>query len=368
MILPALLLSCAATPERMPKAPAAAEPTNIVASAVAAAEGLAAAVTGTDGEPLVVERGGLWHWDEGVLRELWPLGSGVHEAALASDGAVISVRRRVEPREGAPPLARAEIWTHAGEGADPVLRYEEERDSPPVPPRVSLGQPSPDGKRAVFYRAEEQGETSEEAALRILDLATGEAVEVGVGVMNDDYHSWAPDGASLAATLGEGRYADLNKTMVIFDVEGAVTRTITSTADMVTGRIAWSPAGDWIAFGGMSTADVPVEGEVEDKMDLANARDGGWRIFLVHAESGEVSALGDGAAFQDAPAWSESGGTLYFVERRGQADEASTLLMAANPGSGELKPVEGSEQAAGYAPDAYYGQYDWSEVLAHVPE
>lgn len=46
----------------------------------------------------------------------------------------------------------------------------------------------------------------------VLDLERREAVAVaGWALLNERYHSWAPDSSGLAITVGAGRSAQVNK-------------------------------------------------------------------------------------------------------------------------------------------------------------
>jgi hypothetical protein len=84
------------------------------------------------------------------------------------------------------------------------------------------------------------------------------------------------------------------------------------------------------------------------------------RVYLLNPKTREHHRLNQVDAFQDAPAWSDDGAVLYYVQREGN----DMVLMAANPSTGQAQVIGGSRRPAPTGV-GYYGQSNWDDLLAY---
>jgi hypothetical protein len=195
----------------------------------------------------------------------------------------------------------------------------------------------------------------------VLDADTDQSTQVAfAALLNRRYHSWAPDSSALALTAGDYRSAQINKWLVLFNTTTAQATTIISNTEQIPGIVAWSPRGDVIAYAAVSA--VQTDDQLADLMTWDNPAIAGRRIYLLDPDAGKQGRLNTTESFQDAPLWSEDGLTLYYVERQGD----NLVVMAADPTTGQAKPVEGARESL---PEfvGYYGQSDLDALLALRP-
>jgi Tol biopolymer transport system component len=196
----------------------------------------------------------------------------------------------------------------------------------------------------------------------VLDADTGQSTQVAfAALLNRRYHSWAPDSSALALTAGDYRSAQINKWLVLFNTTTAQATTIISNTEQIPGIVAWSPRGDVIAYAAVSA--VQTNDQLADLITWDNPAIAGRRIYLLDPDTGKQGRLNTTESFQDALVWSEDGLTLYYAERQGN----DLIVMAANPTTGQAKPVEGTREPL---PEfvGYYGQSDLDGLLARRPD
>ncbi len=228
--------------------------------------------------------------------------------------------------------------------------------------QVVFGSWSPDSRSLLFWLGPlGVSILADGLAPYVLEVQTGQAVKVAdVALLNPRYHSWSPDGATLALTAGGYRSAQVNKWLVLCDTTTAQATTVVSSSEQIPGIVAWSPTGDVIAYAAVSA--VQSGDEMADLMTWDNPAIAGRRIYLLDPATGKHGRLNDNDSFQDAPIWSQDGQTLYYVERQGD----SLVVMAADPTTGLTAPVEGAQEPL---PEyvGYYGQSNLDELLALRP-
>ena len=206
--------------------------------------------------------------------------------------------------------------------------------------QIVLGEMSPDSRRLFFWLGPLSASMRADGlAPYVMDTETGLATQVAsFALLNPRYHSWAPDGSALALTAGDWRSAQVNKWLVLYDSASARVTTVISSSEQIPGIVAWSPRGDVVAYAAGSAVQT---GEAfADVSTWDNPAIAGRRVYLLDPDAGKHGRLNDSESFQDAPLWSQDGLTLYYVERQGD----SLVLMAADPYTGQAKPVEGAQQ------------------------
>jgi serine/threonine protein kinase len=121
------------------------------------------------------------------------------------------------------------------------------------------------------------------------------------GTSHDFAPTWSPDGRQIAFVSDrDGRLQ-----LYVMDIVSRMTRRLTAHANNDTAP-AWSPDGRWIAF-------------------RSGPPEGGYGIFLVEAQGGEMIRLTDDAGHADAPAWSPDSNYLVFASGLGGAAEIVTV-------------------------------------------
>ena len=228
---------------------------------------------------------------------------------------------------------------------------------------IVFGSWSPNGRSILFWAGGGAAMRADGNAPFVLDATTGTAIRVADwALVNPAYHSWSPDGATLAMTVGGWRSAQANKWLNLVDVETGTVTTVVSKTAQIPGIVAWSPQGDRIAYAAVEA--LPPSAYINDDhccpITFTNPDIAGRRIYLLEPTTGKKWRLNATDAFQDAPTWSEDGATLYYVERHND----TMVLMQSDPATGVAEVVAGSAHAR---PDAvgFYGQTDWREILAH---
>ncbi|MCB9098929.1 MAG: PD40 domain-containing protein [Anaerolineales bacterium] len=332
-------------------------------------------------------------------RELFPDGSAIGSAVWSPDSRrLLAVRThwlRVDQQQGVVAAGPAEVWrvdldVQPRTVSTPTLIYTPPESDyghnvAPPPQQVVFGQWSPDSRHVLF------GVSLLSASLLadgipplVLDTDTGDIdpiarevlpagmspLELGrdnTALVNPRYHSWSPDGTKLAITAGGYRSAQINKWLNIFDLTTGQVTTVISRSAQVPGIVAWSPAGDSIAYAAVET--TLTGDDWADNSTFDNPAIAARRIYLLDPATGAYHRLNTVERYQDAPVWSRDGQQLYYVQRNGDHLD----LMVADPGSGKATPVPGVSQPVDrqdpLRPNVgYYGQFDREELLAAMPE
>jgi Tol biopolymer transport system component len=260
---------------------------------------------------------------------------------------------------GTEPLA-PEIWGVDSRHPDQEARqlYVLPSDKYPGPAQIQLGPWSPDAQRLVFWSGPLSASIlADGLPMFILDTLSGKAEQISqASLLNPFYQSWAPDGTRLAFTDGGYRSAQIDKNLAIYDVTTGMLEVPITAQEQVPGALAWSPDGRWIAY-----AAVPAEETGPDWADWMawdNPAIAGRRIFLFDPATGGIQRLNNTDAFQDAPAWGNTGSQLFYVQAHG----SDLILMKSDMVTRASSPVPGCRmerpQAAGY-----YGQPEWRSLL-----
>jgi Tol biopolymer transport system component len=305
---------------------------------------------------------------DGETFAIFPKGSTLNAVAWSPDSRrLLAVRANwqiAQPGQEIQASGPIEIWGIELEDdqATPPERLFQPTDQEAGPGQIVFGGWSPDSRFVLFWLGPLSASIQADGLpLHLLDTQTGRAIPTGeVTLLNSGYQSWALDSSALAFTAGGYRSAQVNKWLDLFDVVSRQVTTVVSMTQQIPGVVAWSPRGDTIAY-----AAVPADqsgDEWADLMTFDNPAIAGRRVYLLDPVTGQYKRLNDADTFQDAPAWSEDGQILYYVQR----EEDTLVLMAADPDTGQAQPIEESRRPAPRAV-GYYGQSDWSDLLAFRP-
>ncbi|MCE5209500.1 MAG: hypothetical protein LLG42_14460 [Chloroflexi bacterium] len=228
---------------------------------------------------------------------------------------------------------------------------------------ITLGSWSPDSQRLLFWKGMNSASIQADGLpLWVLDIQSGQAKEVSqVTLVNKAYQSWSPDSKALAFTNGGSRSAQVDKWLSLYQVENEQVKDLITKEELVTGAVAWSPAGDQIAVAAVEASKTGSD--YADYMGWDNPAIAGRRIYLVDPETGEYQRLTQTETYEDAPKWSRDGTRLFFVQQGNtQAD-----VMSVNVETGELMAIAGCETPMPSSA-IYYGQVDWSDLYANCEE
>ncbi len=274
--------------------------------------------------------------------------------------ASLSQPAALEPAE---PANGAEIWQVVIQGeqagqAQLLYRPTGAVGQAGLPEQITLGKWSPDDRRLSFWVGPLSGSLlADGLPLWSLEVASGGATPVAdTSLVNPAYQSWSPDGGALAFTNGGYRSAQVDKWLSLFQAATGKTTTLAPQEKLVPGAVAWSPQGGPIAFAAVEASKTGPDWA--DWMGWDNPAIQARRIYLIDPHSGEYHRLNATEAYQDAPAWSADGKTLYFVQMEG----SQASVMSADPASGAAQALPGC-QAPLPSAAGYYGQVDWSSLL-----
>jgi len=205
---------------------------------------------------------------------------------------------------------------------------------------------SPDGTRLAYLNTDPFGGGS---ALTIVDIATGDSVELAEGATGP---RWSPDGTRIAFISADLKTVEpIEMTpaeLRIVNADGSGLRTLAEAAPFAPAA-TWSPDGTLLAFTALSEGanggDPLSQPTVIRVYDLA---------------SGELRtvAVVDGASATE-PAWSPDGSRLVFsLSSTGMFQTTASLGLVA-AGGGEIERI-------GTLDDGYYMSPIWSPDRASI--
>lgn len=304
---------------------------------------------------------------DGVRHTVFPAGSMASDASWSPDSSrlAVAVREAAGEAQSLGAISSAEVWKIevAESGlSEPRPIHAPDASDEDAGPLIALGAWSPEGSRLLFWVGPLSASIQADGLpLWSLEVETGRTTRLAeTTLLNTAYQSWAPDGSTLVFTDGGYRSAQVGKWLSVYEVASGQVRTYIPEDELIPGQVAWSPAGDTIAF---AATDAGQTGnEWVDWMSWENPAVLARRIFLLDPQSGEYRRLNATDAYQDAPRWDADGETLYYV----QMDGDKAILMAVDPASGEVQPLP--DCSAPLPSEAgYYGQVDWTSLYVQCP-
>ena len=178
-----------------------------------------------------------------------------------------------------------------------------------------------------------------------------------------DFIAPQPTTSWLALVIGDGRETWQRKQLVVMEVNGQSSRSLSGTGQAVSSPV-WSPGDQQIAYVAMPAVESMASGEEARK--ALNER----RIWVVRADSADKRQITNDLSYRDErPLWSADGGHILFARIR---DGWASLWLMRSDGS-ELQQVV---EELPPAPDwfGYYGHVEWGQLfdwwtgLTQIPE
>lgn len=189
---------------------------------------------------------------------------------------------------------------------------------------------SPDGKRLVFVRAEDEARLFGTCCGPFVDLYTADSDGTGVAplvpdAVIDDYRpDWAPDGRRIAFSRGVGSGGVAN----IFTIEPDGSGLQQVTSGVPGGNVAsWSPDGEQLVF--------------------TSSRGGGVRLWVTDKDGGNPHPITDGLGVDTSPQWSPTGEHIVFGSIRD--GRRTSELYTVRPDGRELTRITTNEVSDSYA-------------------
>ena len=175
---------------------------------------------------------------------------------------------------------------------------------------------SPDGTKLAFTDLRED----DSVGLFVLDVVSGDVIDVSMGLAHADDPAWSPDGTRVAFTGfdGAGGYE-----IHVVGVHGAGSRPVTDEPDDgVSGAFmpTWSPDGTRIAFA-VARYDAATETEFSG-------------IAVLDLGTGHRTLVAESQGVDESPSWSPDGTSIAFLRK---AIDAAQVVVASADGSGERR-------------------------------
>jgi TolB protein len=215
---------------------------------------------------------------------------------------------------------------------------------------VSSTQPawSPDGSRLAFAQG---GSDEGEAAIAVLDVASGTTRKLTSGKAADGYPAWSPDGTRVAFARSDDDSGATSIWIVRADGSGEPQQLVRGSRYRLSFAPAWSPDGSRIAF---SRIVYRVKAERIEQ-----------EAYVIDADgSGAHSVASDARS----PAWSPDGARLAFLSARDRNGETCFedcgpnnevyVMNADGSAQRRLTRTSGDEENPDWSPDGLRIAFD----------
>jgi Tol biopolymer transport system component len=258
---------------------------------------------------------------QGVRQAIYPAGSRVGTAKWSPDSQRLAVVLNTPPQNSQAGDAHSLPEIHLVSLKQGVFQAEatfywpdSTADPLAAQEQITLGAWSPDSRRLTFWSGPQSASIQADGLpLWVLDTGSWQAASLAeLALLNPAYQSWAPDSRGLAFTSGGYRSAQVKKWLSFYSVATGQESTLVPQDQQVTGAVAWSPAGDLIAYAAVEAGQTGADWA--DSMSWENPAIRARRIYLLDPHSGQSRRLNAADAYQDAPRWGTGGSRLYYVQ------------------------------------------------------
>jgi len=193
-------------------------------------------------------------------------------------------------------------------------------------------QPSCGDTGAMLYTA---GRPTGGADIRLVELETGQSLDLTVSLGRDHSPRWAPDGESIGFVSDRYGLSQL----FIMNPDGGGQFQLTS-GDSLAEQPSWSPDGSFLVF--------------------ASQSQGNWEIFRISVQDGAISRLTENPGLDSYPAWSPNSDLIAFTSDR----EGNQQIYIMNADASDQRRItsfpSGAEQAQ-WSPDG-----EWIVCVAYT--
>ena len=176
---------------------------------------------------------------------------------------------------------------------------------------------SPDASKVIYSVSKMDADDDKEySTLYMLDLASGESLQMTSGRSVDSGARWSPDGKSIAFVSDR----DGKTQLYMLPVHGGEARQLTCFKRGISGGLAWSPDGRKIAFCAKPDAAAPDLSAEPYRVDRTVYRfdaigyldDEVTDIYCLDLAGGDTARLTQDRSHNSNPRWSPDGGSILY--------------------------------------------------------
>ena len=180
--------------------------------------------------------------------------------------------------------------------------------------RISDIQISPDGKRIAYVvRSLDEKKHRYTSDIFVVDVETGQSVQMTYHPENDTLPRWSPCGSKLAFRTDRGEKAQI----YIIHTDGGESYPLFELKNGISGDFAWSPDGKQIAFftlRDLTDEEKKARDEKRDEIVFEETMRLN-QLALIDIKSKEIKRLTDGSDYVASVSWSPDGKKIAFTSR-----------------------------------------------------
>jgi dipeptidyl aminopeptidase/acylaminoacyl peptidase len=245
---------------------------------------------------------------------------------------------------------------------------------------------SPDGQQIIYsqQRVDRKTEKKYSNLWLVPTQPNGQPRQFSYGDQNDNTPRWSPDGQTIAFISNRGGN-ERQSQLYLLPLHGGEARPLTKIEGGIIGGFEWSPDGSRLVITLLEFDDEVKEREKDEQKkklgvvarhitEMTYKFNGEgylpknkFHIWVVDAETGEMTQLTSGEFHEESPTWSPDGTQILFISdrvkspRKGMFGENAELYLIPATG-GEFTQIPtrpGGKHSARFSPDgtkiAYLG-------------